>query len=92
VIAIVEVPPFLLLLFVGSFDTLIRLLAVVIRLLYTLTRVVALEGATMRPIDEMKILLMYLYQEGCMALDFGTRCLGCDPTRQVLREEPNRPK
>jgi len=46
----------------------------------------------MTPIDEMKILLMYLYQEGCMALDFGTRCLGCDPTRQVLREEPNRPK
>jgi len=55
VIAIIEVPPFLLLLFVGSFDTLIWLLAAVIRLLYTLTRVVALEGTTMRPIDNMKI-------------------------------------
>jgi hypothetical protein len=33
---------------------------------------------------------MYPYQEGCMAPDFGTRRLGCDPTGQALWEEPNR--
>jgi len=34
---------------------------------------------------------MYPFQEeGCRALAFGTRCLGRDPTGQVLWEEPNR--
>jgi hypothetical protein len=31
------------------------------------------------------------HEEGCMAHDYPTRCLGCGPTRQASQEESNRP-
>ena len=47
----------------------------------------------MRVINRHEEVSMYPFQEeGCRALAFGTRCLGCVPTEQVLWEGANRPE
>ena len=85
-----QVPPFLLLFFMGNYDSLTWVPAAVVWFMYILAVVVALK----RQKDDVDRLQRQttdypFHGEGCTVHDCANRFLGCDSTRLASWEEPS---